>query len=380
MTDQYQWVKTDAELAQAAKYWSGAQAIAIDTEFVRTETFHAYLGLIQIGIAEQTWLVDPLEISQWQPLADVLADPNTVKILHSLSEDAEVINHHLGVLMNNVFDTQIAAGFLGRPVQMSYAKLVEDLFDVVLPKEETRSDWLKRPLTDQQCFYAAADVHWLFQVYHIFSAELQKTGRYEWVAEDSQKVVSNNLPVAPEDYYQKLRGGWKLKKNRLKALQDLCAWRENLARSTNVNRGRILNDKELILIAEKMLSTKTELQEVAGLHSRKIRLYGDEVITIVSRAKDDNTNRWPSPVVAPLPTEQASLFKEIKALISELAEKFDVPFELLAKRKGIEAWLRSGYRDGQYLMPDVFDGWRAAILKEPISKALATHWEKQNEA
>lgn len=380
MTEQFQWIDTDAELQAAAEEWARAPVIALDTEFVRTDTFHAYLGLIQVGIADRIWLIDPLSIQQWDAFVHILASPTIVKVLHALSEDAEVLAHHLGVELQNVFDTQIAAGFLGYPVQMSYARLVEAICAVELPKEATRSDWLQRPLDSEQCFYAAADVLWLFKVYQHLAEKLKAQERYAWVAEDSQRMVTNNRPVDPEQYYHKLRGAWKLKGERLLVLKRLCEWREKLARSSNTNRGRILQDKDLIALAEKMPVSKAILQKQIKIPSRKIRLYGDELIVMIEQAREARREDWPERIDSPLPADQAQLLKEVRSVVSEVAESLQLPAEVLARRKGLEAWLRSGARTGEYEVPEIFLGWRKDVLVEPVSHCIQSQRETMNEA
>ncbi|WP_196157649.1 ribonuclease D [Reinekea sp. G2M2-21] len=378
-TDSYVWIKNDADLNAVCQLWATASVIALDTEFVRTDTFHANLGLLQICHEQTTWLIDPLEIHDWRPFAAILAEPAIVKVLHSLSEDAEVLLHSVGVTMDNVFDTQIAAGFLGYPVQMSYAKLVEALFDVVLPKEATRSDWLKRPLEDEQCQYAAADVHWLYQIYQLFAEQLHLQSRYEWVAEDSQRMVMNNMPTDAECYYQKLRGAWKLKGARLQALKALCQWREGIARSSNVNRGRILNDKDLIVIAERMPKNKSDLQKYLKIPSRKIRLYGDQIIHMVKDAEEVKRVDWPERIEGPLPADQADLLKQVRQKVEIIAEQLGLPAEVMARRKGLETWLRSGSHTGQYAIPEALTGWRKDFLLGPINELLQAQWEELDE-
>ena len=376
----YQWLSSNAELASAAQQWSQADIIALDTEFVRTETFYARLGLVQVGVADQVWLVDPLRIDDWAPLNQILADQQVIKVLHSLSEDAEVLQHQLQARLVNVFDTQIAAGFLGRPVQVSYAKLVEELFAVTLGKEETRSDWTQRPLTQTQCHYAAADVYWLYRVYQQLAAELAELQRAAWVFEDTDRVIGNSQLGSIDRCYLKLRGGWKLKSERLLALKNLAVWRERLARSEDLNRGRILPDKDLISIAERMPANRSALQKQLKLPSRKIRLYGDAILQQVQLAVSSPRSDWPERIPGPLPADQAGLLKRVRAALSELADELAVPVELLARRKLVEEWLRSGVNDGQYQLPEAFTGWRQSFLLENIQPILDQHRESAHEA
>lgn len=376
MIDDYLWIKTDEELSNVAELWSKSSVLALDTEFVRTETFYAYLGLIQVCQGDATWLIDPLGITNWQPFANILTNERIVKVFHALSEDAEILKQNVGVLLRNVFDTQIAAAFLGHPHQVSYAKLVEHLFGVHIPKEVTRSNWLKRPLNEEQCRYAAADVHWLYLVYQDYAQQLKQQNRYHWIIEDSERLVNNNLPVEPDRYYLKLRGGWKLKGNSLEALRILAAWRETLAREQNCNRGRIVQDKDLIAIAEKMPSRKSELQ----LHARQIRLYSDQILQIVKQARSTARSDWPPRIASPLPANQTSLLKKVRDEIGAVAKEHKLLVEVLAGRKVLEEWLRSGLSTGEYVMPESLCGWRENLLLEPIGTMLVAQWKETHES
>ncbi|WP_187265411.1 ribonuclease D [Reinekea thalattae] len=369
-SEHYRWVQGDAELADVCQQWLTSPVIAVDTEFVRTETFHARLGLIQIGIEQQVWLIDPLTIENWQPLQQVFTDPNIIKVFHALSEDAEVIKHSVGVLLVNVFDTQIAAALLGYPLQVSYAKLVEDVCGETISKEETRSDWVARPLSALQCEYAAADVLWLYQVYKQVAEQLKQMDRYAWVQEDSERQVANNLPVEPEQYYLKLRGGWKLKGKALFALKQLAAWRERRAREENCNRGQILQDKELIQLVERMPITKSDLQYRIKLSPRKIRKYADTIMEIMATAETIDRQQWPDKIDGPLPADQSDVLKKVRQLINDICQQHNIPPEVVAKRKQLESWLRSGCRNGEYIVPDVFNGWRHDYIVEPICQLL----------
>jgi ribonuclease D len=373
-SDPFTWIQGDQQLAQACQQWQNSPVIAIDTEFVRTETFHANLGLIQLCIDDTVWLIDPHDIHDWRPLQQILTSPDIVKVFHSLSEDAEVIKHSVGVLLCNVFDTQIAAALLGYPLQVSYAKLVEGLFGEVVDKDATRSDWVARPLSQKQCEYAAADVFWLYRIYGELAEQLNNSGRYSWVAEDSERQILNNLPTEPESYYLKLRGGWKLKGASLYALKELAAWRERKARQENCNRGRILQDKELIQIVERMPSTKGDLQHRLKLNPRKTRLYGDAIMQIIKSAEHINRQQWPERIDGPLPADQSELLKKVRERIQQLADQYNIPAEVLAKRKQLESWLRSGCRNGEYQVPEVFNGWRGDILIAPINELLREQW------
>lgn len=371
MTDPYFWIDTDADLLLACQRWNAAPMIAVDTEFVRTETYFAKLGLIQVGLEESVWLIDPLAITDWRPFVGVMENPAVVKVFHSLSEDAEVLLNSTGARVAPVFDTQIAAGFLDHDLQMGFARLVEAELGMALPKDVTRSDWLKRPLAEEQCEYAAADVYWLERIYQRFAPRLIEQGRYDWILEDSNRSARDSLPLAPADYYLKLRGAWKLKGGRLLCLQRLAQWREGEARSRDVNRSRVLSDNEIIQIAQAMPKNRSELSRLKDLHPRKVRQFGDTIVGIVTAAETAPRDQWPQRLPGPLPADQAELFRGVKSKIAQISDRVDVPAELLARRKPLEQLVRSGCYSGDYQLPAMMTGWRHDLIAEPLMQYLA---------
>lgn len=363
--DSFRWVETDQALAELCQHCPAEHFVAMDTEFIRTDTYFAKLGLIQIATATGVSLIDPLTISDWQPFVALLENVAVTKVFHSLSEDIDLLRNDFGVEVQSVFDTQIAAGFLGFPVQCGYSRLVSELFDVALDDSVTRSDWLKRPLAQNQCVYAAEDVQWLYRIYQQFQPALEDAERLTWVQEDSQQAAAATQPVPPEHYYLKLRGAWKLKGKRLKALQLLCCWRENEARQVNVNRSRILSDKELIAVAEKLPSSKASLQKLLDLPPRKIRLYAEPVLSQISLASE--SVELAALISPPLPADKSTHFKALRQLVRTIAEDENIPEELLAKRKLLERWYRAAEEQGATRAnEEIFTGWRGQFLKQPL--------------
>ncbi|WP_157954329.1 ribonuclease D [Saccharospirillum mangrovi] len=366
MTDAPVWITGDAALAQACEPWRQAKVLALDTEFVRTETYFARLGLIQVALDGRCSLIDPLTISDWSPLVAVLEDPAIIKVFHSLSEDAEVLLHSTGARVFPVFDTQIAAALANHDLQMGFARLVDAVFDVQLPKEATRSDWLKRPLDAIQCDYAAADVYWLEKLFNQLAPPLREQGRFDWVIEDSNRAAADSLPTEPADYYLRLRGAWKLKGGRLSALQQLAQWREQEARQQNVNRSRILSDAEIIEIADTMPTDRAALGRLKNLHPRKVRMFADAILDILAQAQSTPRELWPTRVPGPLPVAQAELMRGAKEQLARMAEQLAVPVEVLARRKQLEALVRSGFPQGPYQAPASMLGWRQTLVTEPL--------------
>ena len=151
------WICDNDSLGQHCAEWQQLPFVALDTEFMRVDTFYPIAGLIQIGDGVRAYLIDPLTIDNWQPLAALLENPAVIKVVHACSEDLEVLLRLTGSLPVPLFDTQLAAAYLNLGFSMGYSRLVQAVLDIELPKGETRSDWLQRPLSETQISYAAED-------------------------------------------------------------------------------------------------------------------------------------------------------------------------------------------------------------------------------
>ncbi|MEP2603560.1 MAG: ribonuclease D, partial [Paraglaciecola sp.] len=177
---QYTFITDTQALNDFCLQASKEQAIAVDTEFVRTRTLYPKLGLIQIYDGKQLVLVDPLSIDDFSSLQSLLTNPKVVKVLHSCSEDLEAFWHALKVVPAPIFDSQFAASIVGMGPALGYAKLVEMMLGVVVDKGESRTDWIARPLSEQQCAYAANDVLYLFQLYPELKSKVEQQQKLPW--------------------------------------------------------------------------------------------------------------------------------------------------------------------------------------------------------
>ena len=184
------WIRDNDSLGQFCAQWQQLPFVALDTEFMRVDTFYPIAGLLQIGDGERAFLIDPLTIDNWQPLAQLLENPAVVKVLHACSEDLEVLLRLTGSLPAPLFDTQLAAAYLNLGFSMGYSRLVSEVLGIDLPKGETRSDWLQRPLSETQISYAAEDAVHLAELFVRLRPKLSDD-KYAWVLEDGAELVAN---------------------------------------------------------------------------------------------------------------------------------------------------------------------------------------------
>lgn len=354
------WVASNGALAEAAKHWT--VAVGLDTEFQRTNTYFPIPGLYQLSTASGIWLIDPLAVDDWAPLRRLLEDASCVKVMHACSEDFELLGHHLGVRPVNVFDTQLAYAFLSEHYSLSYANLVKAVLDLELPKQQTRSDWLQRPLSAAQLSYAASDVASLLDLHGRLRSSLEAQGRWRWFEEETarrEQPAQND----PEEYFASLKGAWRLRPEELGALRALCAWRERRAAAEDVPRNRVVWDEHLLDFARRQRLTQSMIE--ARMPRRLARLYGEELLEAHQLGREQpETQALPQP----LSSGQAALAKQLRDIGRSRAAALGMAPELLSRRRDLIACLRHHRAHGE--LPQTHRGWRWSIVGADFAAIL----------
>jgi len=365
------YIDTDQALAEAAKHWLTLSRIALDSEFMRVDTFFPKLALIQINDGSNTYLIDPLSINEWQPLRDVFTCESLVKVLHSPSEDFEAFFHNLGVLPEPMMDTQLAASMASMGGIMGYQKLVKALLDIELEKGETRSDWLKRPLSDKQLHYAADDVEYLLEMADLVQAKLEAQGRWQWFLADCKQVLTDWRETQQSGYsHERIKKAWMLKPHQLNVLKHLVDWREARCKTVDKPRGHLINDGLLMDLATRLPQSTKQLSSFKGLRPATLRKEGEQIIELIQRCKSVPKDQWPERMERPLSQNAGEWFKKMRRKVNSIAEQLDVPPELLARKKPMEAMLRAGYPNGPFSVPPALQGWREEVVGQPLLDVL----------
>lgn len=357
------WIADDAALAAHCVQWSqlpADAALALDTEFVRETTFFPIPGLLQVDADGAQFLIDPLRVTDWQPLRDLFA-ATMPKVLHACGEDLEVFQQLLGAVPQPLYDTQVGAALAGIGSGLGYQALVQQVLGVQVDKEHTRSNWLQRPLSAEQCHYAALDVAHLPAVFDHLRERLQALGRFEWWREEGERALRQSRSVvAPEDYYRKLSAGFRLQGRQVLALKELCAWRERMARERNVPRGRILKDPEILEIAKRLPSNSNELARVPDLDSQRRVAQADAVLTLLREVAGADEAQIPPPVDAPLPREWNGRLSRLRDIVATRAAELGLPAEILARKRDCERVLLDR------ALPETLGGWRKNIIGDEL--------------
>ena len=357
------WIAQNNKLAELCERLRQQAAIAVDTEFMRSDTFYPIAGLIKIGDGTQCYLIDPLTITEFSPLRELFINPSVVKVLHSCSEDIEVFDRLLGIVPTPIFDTQIAAAFAGFGFSLGYAPLIKAVLNTDIPKDETRSDWLQRPLSAAQIKYAALDVAHMLIVYGKLLQTLKASERLQWVKDDCESLVVH--AHKSDDYseaYHKIGFAWKLRAQELAILRDLCVWRETVARKRDIPRNRVIKETALFELARKQPQDIVHLQRIEDIPSRTLREDAQTLLDIIHNSAATDSTTWPARMEAPLALSEAPLIKALKQFVRSTAEALELPPEVLIRKKEYESLVRSGLKDGNYVLPERLQGWRYAVI------------------
>jgi len=308
------WIRTTGELAELVGSLAGRRAIALDTESDSLHHHREKVCLVQIGVEEGGWLVDPLAARDLSPLAPLLADPNVVKVLHGADYDVTTLKRDFAFTFANVFDTMIASRVLGRP-EIGLQALLRTEFGIALVKDSQKDDWSRRPLTPTQEAYALADVAHLIPLHDRLVAALGEVGRLEWVREECAAVAA--LEPARRgrdaDAWQRIKGARRLSRRQQGVLQAVFAWREAMADRTDVPAFKIVSSETLLDLAERRPATLEELRAVKGLSPRVQREAG-ALLDAITRAWAAPEDALPRVAAPPRPVVSEATRRRIDAL------------------------------------------------------------------
>ena len=349
-------------------------AVAIDTEFVWERTYYPRLGVVQVGLpGGDCFLIDVPAIKDMSPLGRLLADKSVVKILHDAQQDLTILRRATGEIPCNIFDSRLVAGFAGLSSTISLRDLLREVMDVHLSKTETRTDWLKRPLSEKQITYAIDDVLYMPTVREKLLSKVAEFKREEWVKEELDLYDNSSLYDEKDPFvqYKRLKGTSRLAPMDFAVLRELAAWREKEAMRHDRPRGHIIKDEVIVALAKRSPTSFTELKGVRDFFDKEARLYGAGIIKAVERGKACDEDDYP-PLSAHHSRDEALTARVdlVLAYIKGKCLSCDVDISLVATRadvtsllaKGVEA-VPSGHR--------LLAGWRREFVGEELVQLMA---------
>lgn len=356
----YRWIEDAGALQAAAAELDAGQPLYLDTEFMRERTFWPQLALVQVNTGKDIWLIDTPALGEPAALAALLDGRQLV--MHACSEDIEALTVFTGAPPAAILDTQIAASLCGFDLQCSYQRLVRELTGTELPKDATRTDWLKRPLSPQQLAYARDDVVWLPELATRLRERLESLGRLGWWEEECARLLAGVRQQLPErDAWKQVKGAGNLSGVPLARLQALAAWRDRLARERDLPRGFILRDPVLLALAEQA-PRQADALAALGIHPSVIRRDGDTVLALLREAANQPP---PPPLPEPPDAAQRSQVKRLRSRVGEIATELGLEPEVLVRRRWLEALVREPRQ-----VPEPMQGWRLDRVARPLQEML----------
>lgn len=359
----FRWVEDELALNEVIDEIIVGSRYAIDTEFHREKTYYPKLALVQLKWGTQTALVDPLAVDP-RGLAR-LFENDILAVFHAAQQDLEVLRHASLVAPRNIFDCQIAAGFLGFSTP-SLATLVQAHKKIALSKGDRLTDWLRRPLTSAQCVYAADDVAHLLDLHDQLSAQLNELGRISWVDDACRDLVARPTgPIESHMAWLKLKESRSLKGSSRGVAQSLGQWREERAMRSDHPPRRVMSDMALLGIAQRVPKSVEELASTRGVDDRHLSSeFCKEIMAAIRDGaqrtvelpgqENDDVEKWARPALT-----------LITAWIGELARKHKIDASLLATRNDISAFLKKS--------PEarLLHGWRAEVVGDDLKQIIA---------
>jgi len=369
------WIKEQSQLTPVIEALKSCGRVALDTEFIKRDTYYPRLALVQINVGEHIYLLDAPQLQLqdvWQALIAV-----DVAIWHACGED-------LGIFyllsdcppLTNIFDTQIALSYLTGQLQMGYQQALDDQLDMHIDKEQSQSDWLRRPLSDEQEQYAIDDVRFLPALYLSLEYELKKQGLYEYVWADCQlyaQELYDSQQVADEDMYLTM-ADYRYDTQQMAILQAVASWREQLARATNQPRTFVIKKQAVREIITEKPKSMRELAHKTTMHRSMLRLYGEELLKEIKQAQQLAPAERPPRLPAPYRSKNKALSKAVQHATQIQAEKIGIPANVLMRKK----WLHQLYEVIAYDkdladLPEGLQGWRHEWVMQTLIPVIEEH-------
>lgn len=359
------------ELAQLCRELRAAGRFAFDTEFIRDDTYEAALCLVQVAAGPQVLLIDPTADLDLAPFWELVCDPALLTIVHAGKEDFELCLRATGQPPRNVFDVQIAAGFVEPGYPLSLARLASLLLKRRLAKAQTRTDWLRRPLTPDQVRYAVEDVQFLPLMQETLAARLESLGRSAWAAEEFRRFEDPEFYRPPvRDRLVRLRGASRLDGLGLLVLERLVEWRDRWARQRNRPPRALMRDDVLVEIAARRCSKASDLEVLRGFNQARNRRLVEELLDVIRQAAATPRDRWPQPIeIREDPPMYKAALDVLSAYLRAVCHAASLSNDLVGSSQRLRELLdyALGLADQR---PTLLTGWREQFIGRELLELL----------
>ena len=364
----FQFIQHQHDLNHVLNLMDQNPVYGLDTEFIKVDTLWPKLGVFQINVNNNVYLLDGTTLDLSEFLNKIFnAQQN---IFHACSEDIDLIYHYTQKkALSNVFDTQVGMSFLGHGLQVSYQNALKQMLDVDIEKDQTRSNWLARPLSSEQLLYAANDVHYLVQLSDKVKQDLESKYLLDFTLEDCRFLTHEIGEETPTALLYQDVGNYRHSRRQLIQLQQLAVWREQIAKALNQPRSFILKNSTMIDLVEKFPRNNFQLSQIKDIRANIVREHGKTILDLLKFLPDQA--EWPLRLARPILHSSREIGEKVETMIQNISNEISVPKEVLMRKK----WLNALYqhvvchKDEQDL-PNYLLGWRYELLTLPLIKVL----------
>lgn len=364
----FQFIQQQQDLDNILYLMSQTSVYGLDTEFIKVDTLWPKLGVFQINVAGQVFLLDGtrLELSAfWEKLFQ--AQQN---IFHACSEDIDLIYHYAQQKsLSNVFDTQVGLSFLGHGLQVSYQNALKQMLDVDIDKDQTRSDWLARPLTTKQLDYAANDVLYLMNLSHKIQHQLSDKYLLDFALEDCRHLTYEIGQETPLELLYQDIGHYRHSRRQLMQLQQLAVWREQMVKALNYPRSFILKSSTMMDLVEQNPHNQFQLSGIKDIRQNIVRDYGKTILDLLKFLPEQN--EWPLRMARPIRHSSKDIGEKVDTVIQAVVQQTTVPKEVLMRKKWLNAlYQHVVFHNDEQDLPSYLLGWRYELLTKPLIDVL----------
>lgn len=364
----FQFIQDQAGLDQVLAQMDQSSVYALDTEFIKVDTLWPKLGVFQINVCGNVYLLDGTTLDLTEFFKRLFAAQQN--IFHACGEDIDLIYHYTQQKsLSNVFDTQVGMAFLGHGLQVSYQNALKQMLDVEIEKDQTRSNWLARPLSHEQLLYAANDVHYLVHLGDQIKQELKQKHLLDLALEDCRfmtREIGEETPTAL--LYQDV-GNYRHSRRQLMQLQQLAVWREQIAKALNIPRSFIMKNSAMINLVEKNPKNMFQLSTVKDLRANIIRDHGKMILDLLKFLPDQS--EWPLRLARPIRHSSSEVSTKIDAIIQNVVDETSIPKEVLMRKKWMNAlYQHVVFHNDEQDLPEFLLGWRYDHLTKPLVELL----------
>lgn len=369
---QYETITTTEHLQSFCEDISACPRIGFDTEFVSEDTYRPLLCLIQVVAGDRLAIIDPVELPDTSVFWELLATPGRTVIAHAAREEIRFCYRNCGKPIAGLFDTQLAAGFVGMEYPASLGNLVNRLVNKTLPKGETRTNWYRRPLTDDQITYALHDVTDLFTMHDQLNEMAEKLDRVDWIQEEADVLQQKVITAESTENWHRVSGASGLKPRQMEIVRQLWRWREARAKEIDRLPRRILRDDLIVELSKKASTDVKKIRGIRGMERRNLTDHYVEISDAIRTALQTDESDLPKRSRGSRRAVSPMLSQFLSTSIACISRQHKLAPPIVGNSEDVRELL--GYeldRRGHDDVPSLLKGWRGELVGKIFRQILA---------